>query len=74
MPNSTFKRWTAAEIVKLAQKQSRVDIAAELGRAPGATAIKAHQLGVSLKISSATANTVGPGLRTGRHRASATRS
>jgi hypothetical protein len=47
MPNSTFKRWTADEIAKLknlAQKQSRVDIAAELGRSPGATAVKAHHL------------------------------
>ena len=53
MPHSTFKRWTADEIAKLknlAQKQRRVDIAAELGRSPGATAVKAHQLGVSLNI------------------------
>jgi hypothetical protein len=52
MPNPTFKRWTGDEIVKLknlAQKQTRKAIAAEPGRSPWATAVKAHQLGVSLK-------------------------
>jgi hypothetical protein len=52
MPNETFKRWTADDIAKLknlAQKQTRKAIAAELGRSPSATAVKAHQLGISLK-------------------------
>jgi hypothetical protein len=52
MPNHTFKRWTADDIAKLknlAQKQPRQVIAAELGRSPSATAVKAHHLGISLK-------------------------
>lgn len=52
MPNATFKRWTADDIARLknlAQKQSRADIAAELGRSLSATAVKAHHLGVSLR-------------------------
>ena len=52
MPNPTFKRWTGDEIAKLknlAQKKSRADIAAELGRSLSATAVKAHHLGVSLR-------------------------
>ena len=52
MPNPTFKRWTADEIAKLknlAQKKTRKAIAAELGRSVSSTAVKAHQLGVSLK-------------------------
>jgi hypothetical protein len=52
MPNDTFKRWTADDIAKLknlAQKQTRKDIAAELGRSVSATAVKAHHLGISLK-------------------------
>lgn len=52
MPNQTFKRWTADDIAKLknlAQKQTRKVIAAELGRSPSATAVKAHQLGISLR-------------------------
>jgi hypothetical protein len=50
MPNQTFKRWTADDIAKvknLAQKQTRKVITAELGRSPPATAVKAHQLGIS---------------------------
>jgi hypothetical protein len=53
MPNHTFKRWTADDIAKLknlAQKHRREVIAAELGRSPSATAVKAHQLGLSLKV------------------------
>jgi len=53
MPNHTFKRWTADDIAKLknlAQKQRCEAIAAELGRSPSATAVKAHQLGVSLRV------------------------
>jgi hypothetical protein len=52
MPNQTFKRWTADDVAKLknlAQKQTRKTIAAELGRSQSATAVKAHQLGISLK-------------------------
>jgi hypothetical protein len=52
MPNETFRRWTADDIAKLknlAQKQTRKAIAAELDRSPSATAVKAHQLGISLK-------------------------
>jgi hypothetical protein len=53
MPNQTFKRWTAEDIAKLknlAQKQRREVIAAELGRSPYATTVKAHQLALSLKM------------------------
>jgi hypothetical protein len=53
MPNHTFKRWTADDIAKLqnlAQKQRCEAIAAELGRSPSATAVKAHQLRLSLKV------------------------
>jgi hypothetical protein len=52
MPNRTFKRWTADDIAKLknlVQKQPRQVIAAELGRSPSATSVKAHYLGLSLK-------------------------
>jgi len=47
------KRWTGEDIAKLkslAQKQRLSVIAAELGRSRGATAVKAHQLRVSLKM------------------------
>jgi hypothetical protein len=54
MPDQTSKRrWTGDDIAKLknlAQKQRVSAIAAELGRSRGATAVKAHQLGVSLKM------------------------
>jgi len=53
MPNQTFRRWTADDIAKLknlAQKQPRQVIAAELGRSPSATSVKAHYLGLSLKV------------------------
>jgi hypothetical protein len=53
MPNPTFRRWTADDIAKLknmAQKQRPADIAAQLGRSVSATAVKAHQLNVSLRV------------------------
>jgi hypothetical protein len=53
MPNPTFRRWTADDIAKLknmAQKEPCADLAAQLGRSVGATAVKAHQLGISLKV------------------------
>jgi hypothetical protein len=53
MPNATFRRWTADEIAKLknlAQKEPSANVAAQLGRSVGATAVKAHQLGISLKV------------------------
>src|ERR1700753_2333874 len=53
MPNPTFRRWTADEIAKLknlAQKAQCKDFAAQLVRSAPATAVKAHALGVSLKI------------------------
>jgi hypothetical protein len=54
MPNETFKRWTAEDIAKLknlAQKQRSEAIAAALGRSVVATALKAHRLGLSLRMS-----------------------
>jgi hypothetical protein len=54
MPHQTFKRWTADDIAKLknlAQKQPLPAIAAELGRSQGATAVQAHKLGLSLRMS-----------------------
>jgi hypothetical protein len=53
MPNPTFRRWTADQIATLknmAQKKPRAKVAAQLGRSAGATAVKAHQLGISLKV------------------------
>jgi hypothetical protein len=53
MPNPTFRRWTADDIAKLknmAQKLRPADIAAQLGRSVSATAVKAHQLNVSLRV------------------------
>jgi hypothetical protein len=53
MPNSTSRRWTAAEIVRLknlAQKYPPAEIAARLGRTPSATATKDHELKLSLKF------------------------
>lgn len=47
------RRWTPDDIVKLtsmAQKYPTAQIAAALGRGVGATAMKAHQLGVSLRM------------------------
>jgi hypothetical protein len=59
MPNKIFKRWIADDIAKLknlARKQRREDIAAELGRSLSATSAKAHQLGVSLKVTANNTN------------------
>ena len=53
MPNPTFRRWTADDIAKLknmAQKEPCANVAAKLGRSVGATAVKAHELGISLKV------------------------
>jgi hypothetical protein len=53
MPNATFRRWTADDIAKLknmAQKEPCANLATQLGRSVGATAVKAHQLGISLKV------------------------
>jgi hypothetical protein len=53
MPSHTFRRWTADDIAKLknmAQKEPCANAAAQLGRSVGATAVKAHQLGISLKV------------------------
>jgi hypothetical protein len=53
MPNATFRRWTADDIAKLknmAQKERCANLAAQRGRSVGATAVKAHQLGISLKV------------------------
>ena len=53
MPNPTFKRWTADDVAKLknlAQKQPPAEIAAALGRTPSATAVKAHELKLSLRM------------------------
>jgi len=48
--------WTDDDIAKLRSLASRVpvrDIAAELGRSPGATVLKAHQLRLSLRCARA---------------------
>jgi len=53
MPNPTFRRWTADEIVKLknlAQKHPAAQIAAQLGRSRSATSVKAHELKLSLRM------------------------
>jgi hypothetical protein len=39
-----------AKLKNLAQRQTQQAIAAELGHSVSATAVKAHQLGVSLKV------------------------
>ena len=53
MPNPTFRRWSADDIAKLknmAQKEPSAKVAEQLGRSVAATAVKAHQLGISLKV------------------------
>lgn len=53
MPNPTFRRWTADDIAKLknmAQKERCAKIAEQLGRSEASTAIKAHELGISLRV------------------------
>ena len=50
---ATIRRWTKDEIAtlrSLAQKQRVADIAAGLGRSSSSIAVKAHQLGLSLKV------------------------
>lgn len=47
------KPWTSKDIETLrtlAQRRKAADIAAELGRSMGSTAVKAHQLGISLRF------------------------
>lgn len=49
----TNRRWTEDDIAKIktmAQRKSRADIAAALGRSVGALSVKAHQLRVPLKM------------------------
>lgn len=46
------KPWTTKDVETLrmlAQQRKASDIASELGRSPGSTAVKAHQLGISLR-------------------------
>jgi hypothetical protein len=46
------KPWTTKDIETLkmlAQQRKAADIASELGRSLGSTAVKAHQLGISLR-------------------------
>jgi hypothetical protein len=50
---ATIRRWTNDDIAtlkSLAQKQPAADIAAGLGRSYSATVVKAHQLGLSLRV------------------------
>ena len=47
------KAWTIEDIEKLkmlARRRKAADIAAELGRSKGSTAVKAHYLGISLRV------------------------
>jgi hypothetical protein len=53
MPNPPHRPWTAddvAKLKKLAQRHPLAAIAAQLGRSPSATAVKAHQLKLSLRM------------------------
>jgi len=53
MPALNSRRWTADEIAmlkNLAQKYPAAAIAGQLGRSAAATAIKAHELKLSLRI------------------------
>ena len=50
---TSLRRWTADEVEKLktmAQKCPAAKIAAELGRGRSATAVKAHELKLSLRM------------------------
>jgi hypothetical protein len=54
------RRWSAEEIAKLkglAGKRSVAEIAADIGRPKSATLVKAHTLGVSLRVK----NSIDPG-------------
>jgi hypothetical protein len=51
MPKFISRRWNEDDIAKLrdlAQKRSRAEIAAQLGRGVSATVVKAHKLKISL--------------------------
>jgi len=53
MPDPVRRRWSAAEISslrKLAQKHPAAQIATQLGRSRSATAVKAHELHLALKV------------------------
>ena len=53
MANSDTRGWTADDILRLkelAQTCPPAQIAAQLGRSPSATAVKAHELKLSLKL------------------------
>jgi hypothetical protein len=53
MPNFNSRRWTKEDIAKLknlAQKYPTASVAGQLGRTAAATAIKAHELKLSLKM------------------------
>ena len=52
MPNFNSRRWTKEDIAKLknlAQKYPTASVAGQLGRTAAATAIKAHELKLSLR-------------------------
>jgi hypothetical protein len=52
MPNPHFRRWTEddnAKLKSLAGKMPATRLAKELGRSPGATAMQAYKLRVSLR-------------------------
>jgi hypothetical protein len=54
------RRWSAKEIAKLkglAGKRRAAEIAADIGRPKSATVVKAHSLGVSLRVK----NSMDPG-------------
>jgi hypothetical protein len=58
-----MKRWTQEEISKLksmAQKYPAATIAKELGRGFSATAVKAHELKVSLRLKKPSGNEMVP--------------
>ena len=53
MPKFISRRWTAEDIAKLKNMAGRdpaAQIAAELGRGPSATRVKAHFLKISLRL------------------------
>jgi hypothetical protein len=53
MATHTRRGWTSEDIEtikRLAGKRSPAEIAAELGRTPGALAVKAHEFKISLKV------------------------
>jgi hypothetical protein len=53
MPKRNFRRWTADDIAKLkdlAHKERLSAIATTLNRSSGAIAVKAHELGISLRF------------------------